>query len=154
MSQETCGRSRNTASIRAGWLFRTGKTGEFPDWIGIRPAEQGNFWPILRQFWLIKLAKVTICTKSIKDAAFSGLEKIAKFPGNSENRGISEFRQIRGSGEFRNSGKSGKPASDRRSAGEATKKLFRTGVRPARPKFFSEIATLAQLNENFSDLQF
>ena len=170
---------------RPGWLFRTGKTGEtgeFPDWIGIRPAEEGkfvrqnrinpafrafrrsgnsgipgvsgfrrpgnpgifppvqltnrptqrifphtlrffmilsNFCPILRQFWLIKLGKVTICTRSIKDVALSAIHK-------SQN-----FRGIRKIGEFRNSGKSGDPGNFGIPANPANRR--RTGVRPAKP---------------------
>ena len=78
-----------------------------------------HFCPILRQFWLIKLARVTICTKSIKDAPLSGILK----PQN--------FWEIWKIGEFRKIGESGDPGNFGIPANPANRR--RTGVRPAKP---------------------
>ena len=61
---------------------------------------------------------------------------------NSENRGYSENREIRDFGDFGKSGCFGKSASDRGSAGAATKNFVRIGDRPAKSNIFAEIATL------------
>lgn len=62
--------------------------------------------------------------------------------GNSENRGYSENRELRNFGDFRKIGEFRQSASDRGSAGAATKNFVRIGDRPAKPKIFAEIATL------------
>jgi len=122
----------------------------------VPPSDQVYWYPS----WF-KIGKITHVTPSVSSwIEYWYTMSIGERSGNSADRKIrkiGEYRKIGWLekinpdfepwfGDFRKFGDSGKSASDRGSAGAATKNYVRIGGRSARPKLFAEIATLICLS--------